>query len=64
MVALLATPLMSICQIDPPPDPPAGVNPDVPFDDNMNLLFLAVGIVFVAFIIVKQLRKRAIITSI
>ncbi len=36
--------------------PPTG--DAVPFDDNMNLLFLAVGIVFAGVVVVKQLQLR------
>ena len=58
MAALLVTPLIGLCQ----PPPPDG-NPEVPFDNNMNLLFLAVGIVFAVVITVRQLRKRAATTA-
>lgn len=58
MAALLVTPLIGICQ-----PPPSDGNPEVPFDSNMNLLFLAVGIVFAVIITVRQLRKRAATTA-
>ena len=60
MAALLVTPLISICQ---PPPPDAAGNPEVPFDDNMNLFFLAAGIVFAVIITVKQLRKRTAVAA-
>ncbi len=41
--------------------PPTG--DAVPFDDNMNLLFLVVGVAFAAFVTIKQLRKRATATK-
>jgi hypothetical protein len=60
---LLVTPLLSICQITPPPPDVEGGSPDVPFDNNMNLIFLAAGILFAVIITVKQLRKRAATTA-
>jgi hypothetical protein len=61
---LLATPLAAICQDDDPPLPPGGTNPDaVPFDSNMNMIFLAAGILFAVFITVRQLRKKASVTA-
>jgi hypothetical protein len=56
---LLANPFVALAA---PPDPGAGAgNPDgVPFDSNMNLMFLAVGVVFAAFVLVKQIQKRKV----
>ncbi len=53
---LMLIPAISFCQ----PPGPGDENPDVPFDDNMNLIFLAAGIVFAVFIISKKLRKNAV----
>lgn len=58
---LLVTPLIGICQ--PPPPNDGGGNPEVPFDNNMNLVFLAAGILFAVIITVRQLRKRAATTA-
>ncbi len=58
---LLVTPLIGICQ--PPPPNDTGTNPEVPFDNNMNLLFLAAGVLFAVIITVRQLRKRAATTA-
>lgn len=58
---LLAAPMTGICQIDPPNG--NGGNPEVPFDNNMNLFFLAAGILFAVIITVRQLRKRVTATS-
>lgn len=58
---LLITPLISICQ--PPPPNEGGGSPEVPFDNNMNLIFLAAGVLFAVVITVKQLRKRAATTA-
>lgn len=55
MGCLLAVPAISFCQPGPGDD-----NPDVPFDDNMNLIFLAIGLVFAVIIIGKKLRKSTI----
>ena len=38
--------------IDPPP------NPDVPFDDNMNLVFLAAGLVFAFWVARKKMGSK------
>jgi hypothetical protein len=55
---LLASPFTGICQIGPPPPNAGGGNPEVPFDSNMNMIFLAAGILFAVIITVRQLRKR------
>jgi len=59
MLFMLALPLIGISQT-PPPGPPGGGGPAdaVPFDDNMNLLFLAAGLVFAMVVVVKQLQQR------
>ena len=54
---VLVTPLIGICQ--PPPPNEGGGNPEVPFDSNMNMVFLAAGILFAVIITVRQLRKKA-----
>lgn len=60
----LAAPLLSIAQDDdPPPGPVEGISPDVPFDSNMNMIFLAAGILFAVIITVRQLRKKASVTA-
>lgn len=56
-VGLLVTPLIGICQ--PPPPNEGGGNPDVPFDSNMNMIFLAAGVLFAVIITVRQVRKKA-----
>ncbi len=53
---LLVTPLIGICQ--PPPPNEGGGNPEVPFDSNMNMIFLAAGVLFAVIITVRQLRKK------
>ncbi len=58
---LLVTPLIGICQ--PPPPNEGGGNPEVPFDSNMNMVFLAAGILFAVIITVRQLRKKASVTA-
>ena len=44
--------------LNTPPDPSG--NPDVPFDDNMNLGFLAVGIVFAFVVYRKNFTKKPV----
>lgn len=58
---LLVTPLIGICQ--PPAPNEGGGNPEVPFDSNMNMVFLAAGILFAVIITVRQLRKKASVTA-
>ena len=53
---LMLSPLLGISQAEPPV-----ITEGVPLDDNMNLMFLLIGLAFAAFVTIKQLRKRAII---
>jgi hypothetical protein len=59
---VLLAPLVSICQTPPSP-PSGGGGVDVPFDSNMNLMFLAAGVLFAVIITVRQLRKKATTTA-
>ena len=45
-----------------PGGPLEGGSPDpaVPFDDNMNLLFLAMGVVFAVVVTVRYFNKKAV----
>lgn len=54
-VALLL-PAIGICQDPPGPggDPPDGV----PFDGTMNLIFLAIGLLFAAVVLIKRMQKK------
>ena len=52
---LIAT--IPVCCFAQAPGPGNGGADAVPFDDNMNLLFLAVGIVFAVIITAKNFRK-------
>ena len=52
---VLIVPVISFCQAPPGP---GDDNPDVPFDTNMNLDFLAIGIVFAAVIIFRKLKQN------
>ena len=61
VAGLLVTPLIGICQPTPPNE--GGGNPEVPFDSNMNMIFLAAGILFAVIITVRQLRKKASVTA-
>ena len=54
LLLVMVVPAISLAQPGPGPGGPEGV----PLDDNMNLLFLVVGIAFAAFVTIKQLRKR------
>jgi hypothetical protein len=62
---LLLSPLFGISQPGSPGggtgEAPGGESGAVPFDDNMNLVFLAVGLVFAAVIIGKQMRKNGVV---
>ncbi len=59
--ALLVAPFIGIGQVVPPNE--GGENPEVPFDSNMNMIFLAAGILFAVLITVRQLRKRTSATA-
>ena len=59
LLLVLVIPALSFGQTtDPVPGPPPGGGEGVPFDDNMNLVFLVVGIAFSVVITVKQLRNK------
>ncbi|HMO62732.1 MAG TPA: hypothetical protein PKC39_12075 [Ferruginibacter sp.] len=52
--------LMPAITLAQPPGPEDGeVGPDVPFDANMNLIFLAVAVLFAAFVMYRKFRKSA-----
>ena len=55
LLLVWVVPAISFAQ---PPGPGPGGAEGVPFDDNMNLLFLVVGIAFAVLVTVKQLRKK------
>jgi hypothetical protein len=58
---ILFSPFISFGQGGPGGPPNEGAGSDgsaVPFDDNMNLLFLAASIAFAVMITIKQLRKK------
>ncbi len=57
--ALLATPLFSICQTPPPPNVDGGGPDAVPFDGTMTMMLLVAGVLFAAFITIRQMRKKA-----
>lgn len=46
--------------LDGPGGGDPGGNPDVPFDENMNLAFLAAGVVFAFYIAKKRLFSKAV----
>ena len=56
MLLVWVVPAISFAQT---PGPGPGGPEGVPLDDNMNLVFLLVGVAFAAFVTIKQLRKRA-----
>lgn len=57
-------PAIGFCQPPGPGDGGGGGNPDgVPFDTNLNLVFLAAGLLFVSIVVVKQFRKRNTATA-
>ncbi len=49
-------PAVSQAQLPGPED--GEVGPDVPFDKDMNLVFLIIGVLFAAVIVWQELRKR------
>lgn len=55
ILLVLVVPAISYAQT---PGPGPGGAEGVPFDDNMNVLFLAVGIAFAVMITIKQLHKK------
>lgn len=61
---MLVSPMIGISQGPSSPTPggisPTGETGAVPFDDNMNLLFLAAGHIFVVIVSMKELRKKAV----
>lgn len=54
LVVLVALPAISYCQ----PVEPVDDNPDVPFDNNMNIMFLITGVLFAGVIVWQEIRKR------
>ena len=54
VLCVMLLPVVSYCQ---PPDP-TDENPDVPFDSNMNIMFLIIGVGFAAIIVFQEMRKR------
>jgi hypothetical protein len=56
IVLIIIIPIFSFSQA---PDPGPG-SEAVPFDDNMNLIFLLSGIAFAVVITVKNLRKKTV----
>jgi hypothetical protein len=54
LACMVISPAVSFCQ----PPGPGDDSPDVPFDSNMNLAFLALGLVFAAVIIGLEVKKR------
>jgi hypothetical protein len=54
---VITAPIVSFGQT---PGPEQGGAEGVPFDDNMNLLFLVAGIAFAVMITVKKLRKKEV----
>ena len=59
-VCLMLAPVVSFGQPPLPDDGGEPIGPDAPFDANMSLIFLAVGLLFAAVVIVKRLRKKAV----
>lgn len=56
MLLMLVVPAINFAQT---PGPGPGGAEGVPFDDNMNLIFLTAGIVFAVLVTVKQLHNKA-----
>lgn len=56
MLLVLVIPAISFAQSPPGPGDGGGPADAVPFDDNMNLIFLAGGLLFAAIVVVRQIR--------
>lgn len=57
----IAAPFAGFCQgPGGPGDGGGSPDPAVPFDDNMNLLFLAMGVVFAVVVTVRYFNKKAV----
>jgi hypothetical protein len=52
----IVIPAISYSQLPGPED--GEVGPDVPFDKDMNLVFLVIGVLFAAVIVWQELRRR------
>jgi hypothetical protein len=65
MAFIILSPMFGIAQSPGSPNGNGSQPPleggAVPFDDNMNLVFLAAGIAFAVMITVKKLRKKEVI---
>ena len=55
---VLAAPVLSYGQPPLPDDGGEPIGPDAPFDDKMSLVFLAIGVVFAAVIVMQEVKKR------
>lgn len=53
-VVIITLPVKGYCQ----PVEPVDDNPDVPFDKDMNIMFLITGVLFAGVIVWLELRKR------
>ncbi len=58
VLLIVSAPVVGFCQGGP--GGPGGGGPDVPFDDDMNIVFLVTGILFAAFVVFKKFRKKAV----
>jgi hypothetical protein len=58
LLFVLAAPVLSYGQPPLPDDGGEPIGPDAPFDDKMSLVFLAIGVVFAAVIVMQEVRKR------
>ena len=64
LFAATIVPAIAFCQPPGPGDGGGGGNPDgVPFDASLNVVFLAVGLLFISIVAVKQFRKRKTVTA-
>ena len=64
LLLVLVIPALSFGQTtDPVPGPPPGGGEGVPFDDNMNLVFLMLGVAFAVLVTLKQLRRKKVASN-
>lgn len=63
LVVVFLLPSVLLAQPIGPGPAGGGGAPEVPFDDNMNIMFLIAGVLFAVIITVKKMRKRAVATA-
>ena len=60
-VCILLLPALSFSQTGPPGPTDTEPPSDVPFDSTMNLVFVIMGVLFAAFIIYQEVKRRRLL---